>query len=162
MTLISVGVFSDKSFRTTWMFFSHCIIVLIVYLLLLTVLLPIHNTWRLIKRQRLRWILTHLYFMDGVWLAVKLHLYMQGEQYNVMTYGTQQHLSESKSSLSASDDDLVHKKGVTSIEWKWFGYKRSDLQQSTIFSKICKQTVTAKGGNTTNLFHHLKQKHTFE
>ena len=45
----------------------------------------------------------------------------------------------SESSLSAwaatvsDDDDLVQKKGATSIVWKWFGYKRSDLQQSTIF-----------------------------
>lgn len=63
--------------------------------------------------------------------------------------------------MSASDDDLVPKKGATSIVWKWFGYKRSDLQKSTIFCKICKKTVTTNGGNTTNLFH-LKQKHTVE
>ena len=57
---------------------------------------------------------------------------------------------------ASDDDDLVPKKGATSIVWKWFGYKRSDLQKVPIFCKICEKTVTAKGGNTTNLFHHLK------
>lgn len=67
-------------------------------------------------------------------------------------------MSESKSSISASNDDLVPKKGANSIVWKWFGYRSADLQPSTILCKICKKTVTAKGGNATNLFHHLKQK----
>lgn len=47
--------------------------------------------------------------------------------------------------------DSVNKKGATSVVWKWFGYRKSDLQQRKIFWKICKKTVPVKGGNTTNL-----------
>ena len=69
-------------------------------------------------------------------------------------------MAESQSSGSASEEDLVAKRGatVTSVVWKWFGYKRSDLQQSTIISKICKKTVTAKGGNTNKLVSPPKAK----
>lgn len=68
-------------------------------------------------------------------------------------------MSESKSGISASNDDLVPKKGANSIVWKWFGYRSADLQPSTILCKICKKTVTAKGGRKCNkLVSPLKAK----
>lgn len=45
---------------------------------------------------------------------------------------------------------------------KWFHYRRSDLQETSIFWKIGRKAVHAKGRNTTNLFSYLKQKHTAE
>lgn len=60
----------------------------------------------------------------------------------------------------AASDDLVPEKGATSIVWKWFGYKRSDLQTKHNILQKSKETV--KGVNTRNLFHHLKQKLTVE
>ena len=57
------------------------------------------------------------------------------------------------------EEELVCKRGATSIIWKWFGFQRSDSQQSTVFRRQCKHVVQAKGGNTSNLFHHLKQRH---
>lgn len=48
---------------------------------------------------------------------------------------------------------------LTSAVWECFGYKRAK-EQTWVTSKKCKKrTVTTKGGNTTNLFYHLKQRH---
>lgn len=33
---------------------------------------------------------------------------------------------------------------------------RSDIQQTTVMCDQCKKTVTTEGGNTANLFQHLK------
>lgn len=57
------------------------------------------------------------------------------------------------------DDELVKKKGGSSVVWNWFGFKISDLDQQTIFCKLCRRVVLAKGGNTSNLFTHLKTMH---
>ena len=54
---------------------------------------------------------------------------------------------------------LVPKKGPTSVIWSWFGYKSSDKEQTTISCKVCRRAVIAKGGNTSNLLHHLKSMH---
>lgn len=58
--------------------------------------------------------------------------------------------------------ELVKKTGATSIIWSWFGFKVSDSEQKNIICKICRATVTAKRGNTSNLFYHLKTKHVVE
>lgn len=47
------------------------------------------------------------------------------------------------------------------MAWKWFGYARSDVQQSTVTFK-CEKTVTTKGSNTTNVFYHLNHKQPVE
>lgn len=44
------------------------------------------------------------------------------------------------------------KRGVISVAWKWFGYKRLDEQQINIYVR------SATGGNIFNLPHHLEQK----
>ena len=56
-------------------------------------------------------------------------------------------------------EELVKKKGATSIIWNWFGFKRTDEQQQAILYRVCGATILAKIGNTTNLFYHLKTKH---
>ena len=56
-------------------------------------------------------------------------------------------------------EELVKKKGATSIIWNWFGFKRTDEQQQAILCRVCAATILAKSGNTTNLFYHLKTKH---
>ncbi len=45
------------------------------------------------------------------------------------------------------------------VVWKYFGFKRADVAQTTVICKTCLQPVTCKGGNTSNLFSHLKNKH---
>ena len=57
------------------------------------------------------------------------------------------------------EDELVKKKGGTSVVWNWFGFKISDPDQKTALCKLCRGVVLAKGGNTTNLFNHLKNIH---
>ena len=59
-------------------------------------------------------------------------------------------------------EELVKKKGATSIIWNWFGLKRSDEQQQAILCRMCGATMLAKSGNTTNLFYHLKMKRVTE
>jgi len=54
------------------------------------------------------------------------------------------------------DEELVKKKGGSSVVWNWFGFKISDIDQQTIPCKLCRRVVAAKGGNTSNLFNHLK------
>ncbi|XP_038155642.1 E3 SUMO-protein ligase ZBED1-like [Cyprinodon tularosa] len=55
--------------------------------------------------------------------------------------------------------DLVPKRGSSSVIWNWFGFKKSDTEQKVVLCKVCRQPVTTKDSNTTNLFHHLKHKH---
>lgn len=57
------------------------------------------------------------------------------------------------------DKELVWKKGASSVVWNWFGFKVSDLDQQTVLCKFCRRIVLAKGGNTSNIFYHLKTLH---
>ena len=60
-------------------------------------------------------------------------------------------------------DDIVDKKGLkSSVVWRCFGFLKSDTKQSSVYCKLCRAHVPTKIGNTTNLFHHLKQRHPFE
>lgn len=67
---------------------------------------------------------------------------------------------------SSKDEDIVDKKlkkgHSTSVVWRYFGYLQSDKKQSSVHCKLCRRHVPAKSGNTTNLFHHLKQYHPLE
>ncbi len=58
-----------------------------------------------------------------------------------------------------AEEELVVKRGATSTIWNWFGYRKSDADQTTVVCKVCRKTVVTKSGNTSNLFHHLKHKH---
>lgn len=59
--------------------------------------------------------------------------------------------------------DIVDKKGhSTSVVWRYFVFLQSDTKQSAVHCKLCRRFVPSKTGNTTNLFHHLKQCHPSE
>ncbi|KAK7938916.1 hypothetical protein WMY93_002242 [Mugilogobius chulae] len=75
---------------------------------------------------------------------------------------TEEEEGESSRSTDTDEPEFVPKKGATSVIWSWFGFRPSDLEQNIVFCKTCRRTVVAKGGNTSNLFHHLKQKHNSE
>ena len=71
-------------------------------------------------------------------------------------------MAASVESMEVEEEELVKKTGATSIIWSWFGFKVSDSEQKNIICKICRVTVIAKKGNTSNLFYHLKTKHVVE
>ena len=57
---------------------------------------------------------------------------------------------------------LVEKQKAKSPAWNFFGYKPNSngkpMDENKPVCKICHGEVTVKGGNTTNLFSHLKHK----
>ncbi len=54
-------------------------------------------------------------------------------------------------------EELVPKRGNwNSIVWLWFGFKKSDTNQTTVICKTCRQQVVTSDSNTSNLFYHLK------
>lgn len=59
-------------------------------------------------------------------------------------------------------DELVTKKGGTSVIWKWFGFKKTDVEQKTVLCKLCRLKIVANSSNTTNLFSHLEHNHVLE
>ena len=54
---------------------------------------------------------------------------------------------------------LVRKRGATSVVWKWFGYEEKDVDQKTTLCKICRARVPSTDSNTSSLFYHLKKNH---
>lgn len=56
-------------------------------------------------------------------------------------------------------EDLAPKRNSSSIIWNWFGFKADDKDQRNVICKVCKESVKASDGNTTNLFNHLKRNH---
>ena len=64
--------------------------------------------------------------------------------------------------MAGGKSNIATDSTVEELMWRWFGYKRSDVQQTTAICKKCKKIVTTKGGNTTKLFPHLKLKHPVE
>ena len=55
------------------------------------------------------------------------------------------------------DGDLVEKKGTTSYVWNFFGIKKDDDTDKD--SRICRKSILARGGNTSNLSSHLRNHH---
>ncbi|XDV51029.1 hypothetical protein PO909_019985 [Leuciscus waleckii] len=41
----------------------------------------------------------------------------------------------------------------------WFGYKKTDVDQTTVVCKVCRLPVPTTDSNTTNLFYHLCKNH---
>ncbi|XP_050974329.1 uncharacterized protein LOC127170432 [Labeo rohita] len=62
------------------------------------------------------------------------------------------------SSEQESERLCPHPKKVSSPVWEFFGFKENNSLDSPICRK-CHATVSAKGGNTTNLFTHLRVHH---
>lgn len=56
-------------------------------------------------------------------------------------------------------EELVPKRGATSVEWMWFGFKKTDTEQTTVLCKVCCGQVATTDSNTTNLFYHLRKNH---
>ena len=80
---------------------------------------------------------------------------MAEESESFATMPTEQAEPEASQSLQHEEEELVSKKGASSV-WKFFGFKKTDNEQKTIVCKTCRGTVGATGGNTSNLSHHLK------
>jgi len=38
--------------------------------------------------------------------------------------------------------DMVPKRGSSSVIWNWFGFKKSDTEQKVVIGKVCRQPVT--------------------
>ncbi|XP_036957921.1 E3 SUMO-protein ligase ZBED1-like [Acanthopagrus latus] len=62
----------------------------------------------------------------------------------------------------ATSEDLVPRRGSTSLAWKWFGFEKTDVGQNTVICKICRKAIAVKQSSTTNLFHHLRTNHSKE
>ena len=82
----------------------------------------------------------------------------EGLEHTLRHFST--NLEEATPSVERTKDELVGKrKSSGSVIWRWFGFKVSDEQQNHVICRQCHKQVTARGGSTTNLFHHLKQWH---
>ena len=55
--------------------------------------------------------------------------------------------------------DLIPRRGSSSLAWRWFGFEKADITQTTAICKLCKKAVAIKDCSTTNLFHHLRANH---
>ncbi|XP_013880075.1 zinc finger BED domain-containing protein 1 [Austrofundulus limnaeus] len=67
---------------------------------------------------------------------------------------------ESESTGEDTEEHLVSKKKNNgSLIWRWFGFKTTDEQQKDVICRECRKQVPTKSSSTTNLFHHLKQRH---
>lgn len=53
---------------------------------------------------------------------------------------------------------LVPKKIMTYKVWKGFGYKKLGLKQTIVTCKQCHKMIMEKGGNTTDISHHISQR----
>ena len=60
-------------------------------------------------------------------------------------------------------EQLEAKPRSTSIVWKYFGFEADErgkpLKTDRPICRLCQTEVSAKDGNTTNLYSHLKSKH---
>ena len=63
---------------------------------------------------------------------------------------------------ASTSEDLIPRRGSTSVAWKYFGFEKTDVTQKTVICKVCRKAVAAKSSSTTNLFHHLRTNHTKE
>ncbi|KAK0141639.1 Zinc finger BED domain-containing protein 1 [Merluccius polli] len=79
------------------------------------------------------------------------------EQGNSGTNSQQQ--DEQQDEQPTQTEELVHKRGGTSVAWMWFGFKKTDTDQTTVVCKVCRCTVPTTDSNTTNLFYHLRKNH---
>ena len=60
---------------------------------------------------------------------------------------------------SQTQTELIPKKGLLSVVWKYFGFKQKDESQSRVICKTCFAIVAAPQSNTTNLYQHLNRHH---
>ncbi len=65
--------------------------------------------------------------------------------------------------IESEEVELVSKAKCKSPAWSYFRFKpgpdgKPD-DEATAVCRLCKRSVAAKGGNTSNLFSHLKKQH---
>ncbi len=53
------------------------------------------------------------------------------------------------------DKETVPRRGAVSVIWMFFGFKKSNVNQTTIYCKCCRAEVVAGGDNASSLLHHL-------
>lgn len=65
--------------------------------------------------------------------------------------------------MSSVSEDLVAKKKSFSCVWNYFGFKKNEdgslIDETAPICRLCNSKISAKAGNTSNLFSHLKHKH---
>ena len=61
--------------------------------------------------------------------------------------------------LGEQEPQLVEKKGTTSHVWTFFGLEKEGTDSDKVICRVCKKSVLARGGNTSNLVSHLKNNH---
>ena len=70
------------------------------------------------------------------------------------------HSSRSESGTSDSDGLVSKSRGAKSSVWIYFGFEADEegrpKVQDAVICRLCKKSVSAKGGNTSNLLSHLK------
>ncbi len=66
---------------------------------------------------------------------------------------------EKDSDQPRQNQELVPKRGATSVAFMRFGYEKSDTDQKTVLWKLCRRPVPTTDSNTTNLFYHLRKSH---
>ncbi|KAL3309036.1 hypothetical protein Ciccas_012422 [Cichlidogyrus casuarinus] len=49
--------------------------------------------------------------------------------------------SSKQKDQSKEIEDLIVKRGATSVAWTWFGYEKSDTPQKTVLCKLCHKLV---------------------
>ena len=59
----------------------------------------------------------------------------------------------------AEGEELVPRIGSSSVVWKFWGFRTSDVNREQIICTECVRVVSAPHSNTTNLFNHLKSHH---
>ena len=59
-------------------------------------------------------------------------------------------------------EELVPRRGSSSVIWKYFGFRASDTNQQKTMCKVCRRVVAASQANTTHFFSHLKGHHRIE
>ena len=60
-------------------------------------------------------------------------------------------------------EELMPKKNTYSAVWTFFGLKKTQKEDDeSVVCRLCRSVVLARGGNTSNLFSHLKIHHAKE
>ena len=62
---------------------------------------------------------------------------------------------EKDSDQPRQNEELLPKRGATSVAWTWFGYEKSDTDQKTVLCKVCRRLVPSTDSKTTNLIYLL-------
>ena len=68
-------------------------------------------------------------------------------------------MAETEQECSQEEPELVAKEGTTSHVWTFFGLNKEEGGSDKAICRLCRKSVLARGGNTSNLVSHLKNHH---